>query len=477
MPQFEFLYNLGKVTHKARIGKMVNPAGYLLSVHRYTPQFINFALELNDSYDEVVLADNGFFRKISLLIKEFKLEADALLKQVIAIEKQKDRKVRRGELPAKLTSRYRKLARKIRSTVYKIEKESDLTHTLKKQAKIKPDRFICFEDILQASLVGLNMEPEYLSESRGFYAYRNKRSARFYKKIVDGKYGEYTGVPYAVASAVDYNSAFDAGREMAKKGITHLAIGAGAYMVDNHYMDHYYIQRKRIELGRNLPRRYIRSAYALKGLLDGYYTICADYPQGIHYLGMGAPIMILITALISQHVKTVSYDATSPIKDAVQGVLYVTKPSFLKYRSRKLALYYAKNPDDAWKCSCIYCKKFLAQYPMDYKAANRWWKTQSEDLRLKASHLKEGTPLAKALPLFSEPKGGQARKDVNEWRQGHNHIMLERLMARINKASKQNKLLHFVERKVADYTRRSVPHYAVAVEHALKLASSTYQAV
>ena len=35
--------------------------------------------------------------------------------------------------------------------------------------------------------------------------------------------------------------------------------------------------------------------------------------------------------------KDLSYDATSPIKDAVEGSLYVSKPAYLKIRIRSIA--------------------------------------------------------------------------------------------------------------------------------------------
>ena len=472
MSQFEFLYNLGKHTYHARTDGMINPTGYLLSVHRYTPQFVNLALSLNQQYDEIVLADNGFFRKISALIDEFRPQSDQLLQQVEAVEEKLGRKVYRYDLPRTLINSYRKLTRQVRSAVYRLEDEADLAHVLSEQTRIQPDRFICFEDILQAALVGLNIEPEYVCELRRFYRYRNKRSARFHQQITEGQYGSFQGEPYAVASAVDYNSAYDAGREMAHGGITRIAIGAGAYMVDNHYANHYYIFRSRIDLGRNLPRRYLRSAYALKGLLDGYCSITKHYPQGVHYLGMGTPIMIMITALISHHVATVSYDATSPIKDAVEGVLYVTEPSYLKLKCRKLAAFYAQNPGEDWSCDCAYCSKYLSLYPMDYQAANDWFgQQQVDELKVNARDLKEGAPLAKALPLFSEPSGGKARQDISDWRQGHNHMMLERLMKSLNEVSQKEELEAYVIEKIQAYTDIALPHYAKAVEHALTFAT------
>ena len=469
---FRFFYNLDKQTFNARINGFVDPEGYLQSIHRYTPQFINFCLTLGRQHSEVIFADNGFFRKISLTVKKFSQDSNQLYKEITKLEKSLKHNVRRNEVPKNLQDQYKVLVKNIKSHIKEIEKNTDPKETLKEEQRIEPERFICREDILMASLVGLNIEPEYVKEKSRFYSYRNRRSARFYNKTKSGSYGSFNGEPYAVASAVDYNSAFSAGREMARGEATHLAMGVGAYMADSNFVDYFQKRRKTFEFDSKIPRRYLRTALAVKGLIDGYEKKMNKQPDGLHMLGLRDPIMILITALIASKVKEFSCDATSPIKDAVTGTIYFKKPSYKKVRARKLALIFCKHPENKWWCKCSYCKHYIKKHPFNVKKAASWYKKNGSPKKITRNNLHGDTELAKALPMFGEPQGGQKRKDIDDWRIGHNHLILEHLFKDLNKNNKQKKLLQFVTKEVNKYSKTTSSTYAKAAKTSLSIATN-----
>jgi hypothetical protein len=67
-----------------------------------------------------------------------------------------------------------------------------------------------------------------------------------------------------LACAVDYNSAYDAGKEMAKAKVSHLAVGVGAYMIDDNSIDYFIMGRKLHNLNKRIPRRYLRTTLVVR---------------------------------------------------------------------------------------------------------------------------------------------------------------------------------------------------------------------
>ncbi|MEZ5918768.1 MAG: hypothetical protein R3D66_02225 [Alphaproteobacteria bacterium] len=87
MAGYHFIFNLNDHTYESREQGLSDPEGYILSVHRYTPKFTALALSLNDSYDEIIMADNGYYARIRDLTSRYAKESAALLKRVSAFEK------------------------------------------------------------------------------------------------------------------------------------------------------------------------------------------------------------------------------------------------------------------------------------------------------------------------------------------------------------------------------------------------------
>jgi hypothetical protein len=362
-------------------------------------------------------------------------------------------------------------SKKISSHILDIEKQIDPKEILKQEQRIQPKRFICREDILLATLTGLSVELEYVGMPRGFYSARNKRAATFYEDTKQKKFGSFKGIPYAVASAVDYNSAYDAGKEMARAKVSHLAVGVGAYMIDDNSVDYFIMGRKLHNLSKRIPRRYLRTVLVVRGLIDGNNDIANKPPAGLHLLGLGAPIMILLVSLISSQTRRISFDSTSPIKDAVVGTIYFNKPADKKVKARVLAKIFCEDPSKTWWCRCRYCKYYLPKYPFNTQKAANWYNTSGRPEEITANDLHGDTDLANALPLFGEPIGGQIRKDINDWRIGHNHQVLESLFKDLNKNDRPKKLLNLVNERVAMYCESTSPSYSEAAKIALSIAT------
>jgi len=471
LPRFEFIYNLRTETFNTRILRFADPAGYLLSVHRFTPQMIEFCLKLGREHNELIFADSGLFEKIRLTVEHFPAIADQLRSEVNSLENSLDHSARPNEITSNIKSKYRDFVKQISSHISDIEKQIDPKEILRQQQRIKPKRFICREDILLASLIGLSVEPEYLSMPKRFYSRRNSRAATFYKNTEKERFGSFKGAPYAVASAVDYNSAYDAGKVMARAEVSHLAIGVGAYMLDDNSVDYFVKDKKIHNLNRKVPRRYLRTTLVIRGLIDGYKDTAGQAPTGLHLLGLGAPIMILLVSIITSEVRRVSFDATSPIKDAVVGTIYFNKPADKKVRARVLSKIFCEEPSNTWWCRCKYCKHYLPKYPFDTQKAANWYDASGRPEEITAGDLRGNTALARALPLFGEPIGNQIRKDINDWRIGHNHQILEHLFMELNKNSGPKKLLNLVRERVDKYCDSTSPAYSEAAKIALSIVT------
>ena len=98
-----------------------------------------------------------------------------------------------------------------------------------------------------------------------------------------------------VASAQDYDSAYDAGREFAAAGLTAAALGFGAFMNDDTTTRQIKIRGRTRRVDPAMPTRYLGTALVARGFWDGWHAERNDAPERFHFLGLGAPIMIAIT--------------------------------------------------------------------------------------------------------------------------------------------------------------------------------------
>ncbi len=468
-----FLFNLRKETYNDAIITCLNPRGYLLAP--------KYATKVNKKYidslrftDKIVLIDNGNFSLINTIRKKYKKKSRELWLKIQAIEKQNNHSIYTKDVPDYLRKEYKSLAKKVRKDVKALAKNGDIY--LEEQLKLSPTHIIGVEDITMATWLSLNIEPEYVKFSRKKYRNYNKYVTKLALNRLNILPSSLSENYYPVASAVSYNTAYDAGKIFAQANIKKISMGFGAYMADNNWIDHFYIGRKKIQLPDKVPNRYIRTVLVMKGFLEGYKSVANKSPKAFHFLGLGAPIMIPLVVTCSWKVKNLTFDATSPIKDATKGgTLYTSKPAFLKVRTRKVAFRLASDENIKWDCPCPFCQDFIQNYPFKYDLAHAWFKEEKRK-KVTAKDLRPRGALYKAFPLFSEPKSSKLRNAINHTRIGHNHWILTSLMKSLRKnGNTKGEITQLVSKIVEDYsTHGGSKRYIAAIKFSFDLLSDEH---
>jgi hypothetical protein len=167
-------------------------------------------------------------------------------------------------------------------------------------------------------------------------------------------------------------------------------------------------------------------------------------------------MMLLVAMPALQGVKKLTFDATSPIYDANQGVFYVTKPSYLKLKSNKMAGRMASHDDAKWDCPCPFCQKFTSKYPFNYEQGRKLWKEHGLT-EILPEDLKPGGLFYECYPLLSDFNAPALRRDIIAARVGHNHWMIEEAMKEINSAMKtKDRLATFAENIIKNYSNNTI---------------------
>jgi hypothetical protein len=450
MSKPNFLYNLREETFNAKVTSAVSPVGYLLAPAYATKTTRALAEKVRKGRYRF-FADNGNFTLIQKLRVQFSGRAQKLWLEVAKVERRLGRSLRLSDKAKRLRTAYRKLAFDVQVAAGKLSGTGE--NEIKAQLALNPTALIGLEDITMATWLALNIEPDYLDFPRSRYRSLNRsvavravaRRSQLAKPLTDAY--------YPVASAISYNSALDAGREFAKAGHERIALGFGAFMADDNWTDHVEIGKRLIALKGRWPNRYIRTAVVAKGFWAGYTEVKGRAPQAFHFLGLGAPIMIPLVTLAAWATPDLTFDATSPIKDAVQGgTLYVSKPAFLKIRTQKVAYRLASDPTADWDCPCPFCHSFLVEHPLRREIGFKWIK-DSKKKDVEAKDLRPTGALFKAFPVLSEPGGGSLRAAVNQARIGHNHWVLDKITASLRRTRTKSQLDIKVQKIITDYEK------------------------
>jgi hypothetical protein len=159
--------------------------------------------------------------------------------------------------------------------------------------------------------------------------------------------------------------------------------------------------------------------------------------------------MMALATLAARNTPLLTFDATSPIQDAAQGFVYVSKPAYLKIRTWRAAQRLASDASERWRCPCGFCRAFTATYPFDYDAGVAWFagRTKVEPKDLLAS-----ARLGSAHPLLSTAATGDRGRAVEYARVGHNHWALEQITDGLRDSSRsRTQLESYVSTVVADY--------------------------
>jgi hypothetical protein len=419
-----------------------------------------------------IYADNGYFDNVGLIARDLATEAQPLIAEVRKQEALLNRNVHAGELKAITRDGFRILAARARAEARIVTSQRD--SVLMEQRKSAPTYWIGAEDITMAVWLALGIETEYLALPARIYRRINNRTARRATLEMSHLAAPESAGYYAVASAMNYNTARDAGRVLADNGVTRVAMGFGAYMADDSYTDHVDVGRRRLTLSARMPNRYLRTALVARGFWDGYREVSGSAPQGFHFLGLGAPIMMGLVALAGWGTPQLTFDATSPIRDAADGTLYVSVPAPLKVRARRVAGQLASGQRTNWDCPCRFCQQFMMAHPFDYAAGHNWFALHPNQ-EPTASELRPSGALYDAFPLLGEPKSGPLRRSVTFARMGHNHWAISKVTGGLNAASgSQVRLEAHVGNIVERYeAATAAPRFGAAVRFAYEIVTGS----
>lgn len=453
-----FLVNLRASTMTAEFQAALGSPGYLVAPAYLTRATAEFARALPRR--RTVLVDNGRYDDVGRVAARLEPDARRLLADVVPPGTRLSSMTHSSLDPSARSA----ISAMVESVSAAARLESH-PMPIADQLALRPAAVIGEEDVLGAILLRLGLDVDLIARGRDLLRRRNRAVARAASRAAIAG-----GVRvHAVASAHDYDTAFDAGSEFAAAGIQHAAIGFGAYMADDSYASDFKAHGRRIPLPRLAPRRYLRTALVARGFWDGWKTQDGGAPLTFHFLGLGAPIMLGIVALAAHETSLLTFDATSPIRDAVEGTLYQEDPAPLKVRTRRIAQRLVDDPHYRWRCDCAFCAAFLREHPFDRDAASAWRST-APDRAITAEDLRGDAPLALALPLLAEPRGGAARRAVDAARSGHNHAVLDHLARAVSRRPRRDRLAAYVDARISAYERAAnAETYASAVRTAFTI--------
>jgi hypothetical protein len=342
------------------------------------------------------------------------------------------------------------------------ELAGDGDRQLQKQIGLGGTHLIGVEDPTMATLIRLNLEPQYLNYDRADYGRLNTRVAdNAVRRLGDAAPSQQY---YAVASAVSYATAYDAGKIFAARGLTHAAMGFGAFVSDRSDTDFVDLAAGRTVFPNPLPNRYVRAGAVARGFWDGYRDAAGEPPRAFHFLGLGAPMMVAMAGLYAWGTALVTYDATSPITDAISGSLYTSSPTYLKIDTTAAAARLASSTEERWRCPCPFCRAFIEKHPFDYEAGRRWWSGRRPGREITLRDLKGGGGLFRAYPLLSQSAGGRLYADTRFARIGHNHWVLLDITRQLRRnAATRRTLARHLARIVSKYEVGAHGKYAEAI--------------
>lgn len=469
MTNLRFIWNLSRDTHAATTNGHARPVGYLIAPDNARGALGNLASDVAQSR-RLLFADNGNFERIGQIRKRHQTEATAVRAIVSDTETALGRSAKRSDLDPATRRQIDALIAAVRHDA--VTTGLDARSMLDSQQPLDPDRIVGAEDLTMACWLSLDLEPRITAVRRRDYLRYNATVTRHATSVL-GRLPLDRHIDYhPVASAMSYNTAYDAGRVFASAGIQSVSMGFGAFMADSNWADHLKIGRRTVRFGRRLPFRYIRTAAVAAGFWAGYQDETGTAPKRFHFLGLGAPIVFGAVATAAKATPELTFDATSPIKDATRGgTLYIDKPATLKIRTRMIAHRLARESSHRWDCPCPFCTAFVAQHPFDYTIGHDWHSATGATA-VTATDLRPGGALFNAYPLLSEPASGPLRTAVNYTRTGHNHWIIERSMTSVERAAQKSDaaLDVRVDNLADDYRQHTRSHFADAVTVANDIA-------
>jgi hypothetical protein len=466
----EFAINARAETVSADFRKTLKVWGYLVPPSGLTKSLQRSLGDLAAANTPLIV-DNGLFDDISRISNSLASRIGKAKSALAGEEARLHRGLRWRDLKKSMAAERRELAQLLAAKA-----GSATGMTLTAQMPFATNAAIGEEDITAALWLRAGLDSPSMPGYREALRRRNRAVARSAAQIIASLTPEMRGRYLPVASAVDYDTAYDAGRAFGEAGLRAGAMGFGAFMADDAFADRFVIGRREHVLPRPLPMRYLRTALVARGLWDGWRAETGRAPRRFHFLGLGAPIMMPIAALAAWGTARITFDATSPIRDAVEGTVYSSLGAYLKIRTRRLAWRLATGQLRSWSCPCGFCRTFVRQHPFDYVRGRIWGRKNATGETVSSASLRPGGGLYRAYPLLAEPSGGARRRAVSYARAGHNHWVASEVMADLRAFGRtRRKLEGHVERIVRAYQQAtSSAHFGEAVSLGFEIARGRF---
>jgi len=412
----------------------------------------------------ILCLDNGNFDRIGQLIERWRSDADALHARRRIAETRLGRYARPGDLPVRIVDGYRALADRVALAVRDpAALEHPVEETLTRQRSFAPTYLVGPEDFAVPVTNGLGLQREYSGLPTSWYA---DAAARALAAGAAARAGQprRAGVVFDGVHALDWDSAYAAGKAAGAAGSPGIATGVGAALNDRTWVDYRVVDGVVRPLAGPLPRPYLRVAEVVGGLSLGYADE-RDRRLPLHALGAGSPILVVLIGALAAPGTFVATDSTSPIKDAASSAtisVYVDRPAPLKLKAHRVVEVWLE-AGIGWSCRCASCSSVPQPDDATIRRARRWWRRQGSR-RLDVPDLRAPSPLVDWFPFLGVPADPALARAAAAARVGHNHQVLQRLETTIRGASARGRVVPYVDATVSAYLgSRSDPQWAAAV--------------
>ena len=405
----------------------LKPPAWLLSSHRASKA----RLELANSFRRDgahIFADNGTKKLIEDTVNRFRTTQKPLrdwMRQLRYDLPGAKRIPSPSEVPSLLQEEVSAAAHQVCDDVDAVLAVIGYETVLNEQLEMTPTHLIAREDYAVACLISLGLEREISGWPVSYFDRRNRKTLDFWRRTVADPRCAQIKV-YATLSAVDYSTARSAARLAAEAGVDHVALGYAGINSDSTYADSFIMGHRRY-LPQNAPRRYVRGTAIALGLRDGYRDTGRELCS-FHGLGLGSLAQYPISAAAFDSHTDITVDATSPLHDAVNDLVFYDEEDWgnrvdvIEAAERVLA------GEDKLLISPFtrHLADKLGHYPQQ---ARDWWQN-GYATEVTRELLYPQAPLGSRLGVFASAPGGSTAEQARG-RTAHNHWVCDLLSGEI----------------------------------------------
>lgn len=437
-----FLVNARRETLKPQIAAQLALRGYLVPPAYLTAPLRKTISAPKRFWPGPTVIDDGLFDDIS------RIAAHPLVQPQATVAKQLDAVAAHSRTRQQLPKALRDWVDRCVAQIDTLASHAT-PFALADALNLNPSAVVGVERIEAAVWFRVGIEPPWVTQGYQRLARMNTKIAR--QTVASARKKLCAAVEdLPVVCASDYDSAYAAGRIFAQAGVQAAALPFGAYMADSRSADSYRMAGRKVDLGAHYTLRPIRCVLVARGFMDGWRSVSAKPPVHIHLLGLGQPLVLALTLLPFRGVKQVTCDATSPFKDAADGVIYTEQPVFRKLKAAAVTAHLLGKATGHWDCPCPYCTQ--AQTAQSWATARALLGRLSPAEQTRALTMGKDSKLAKPLAYFAQPATAQ----MAQLRALHNHWVVIRSIDQLNQVAPSSRAL---ER----FVRKSIQSYRTAV--------------